>query len=151
MPGGCLNGRRNRLNYTQHWHKLRFFMRSLVMKSVLPRSCAGAGTTADTDLTLQHRFWQYPNISSTPVMVCWSLLAHNSQISTPFGILRRRAAAAGGDGVAEWVGCIAHSAGHHLFSHNFHCWCFYISKKYYFYTVVAQPVQFQQRILYMFM
>ena len=32
------------------------FMRSSVMTSVLPRSCAGAGTAADTDMTLQHWF-----------------------------------------------------------------------------------------------
>ena len=32
------------------------FMRSSVMTSVLPRSCAGAGTATDTDMALQHWF-----------------------------------------------------------------------------------------------
>ncbi len=36
--------------------RVDMFMRSLVMKSVLPRSCAGEGTAADTDMTLQHWF-----------------------------------------------------------------------------------------------
>ena len=53
-------------------------MRSSVMKSVLPRSCAGAGTTADTDLSLSIGF------------ICRGTVAGGVNLVFGFAVLRVR-------------------------------------------------------------